>query len=336
MRAYEISGPGGVDALVLSERSEPVPKSGQIKIRIHASSINYRDLVTIEDPVARRLPLPRIPNSDCAGEVVEVGTGVTRFKVGDRVMASFFQGWINGEISPDGMASALGGSLEGVLCEYSVFDEAGVVGIPEHLSYVEAATLPCAGLTAWHALVSCGRIKAGDTVLLLGTGGVSIFALQFCNLHGVRVIITSSSDEKLSRAKEMGAWGIINYCDYPDWQKEVHALTDNNGVDHVVEVGGAGTLERSIESTRIGGNIYLIGILAQGEINPTMLMRRSSHLHGIYVGSRAMFENMNRAIEIAELKPLVDRTYNFSDARLAYHFMRAKNHFGKIVIKLDD
>ena len=335
MKAYEICGPGGVDALVLSERPEPAPGPGQIKVRVHASSINYRDLVTIEDPLARKLALPLIPNSDSAGEVVEVGSEVTRFKVGDRVIPSFFQRWISGEITLDGMTSALGGSLEGVLCEYSVFDETGVVRIPEHLSYVEAATLPCAGLTAWHALVTCGQIKAGDTVLLLGTGGVSIFALQFCILHGARVIITSSRDEKLSRAKEMGAWETINYGDYPDWQKEVHALTNNIGVDHVVEVGGAGTLERSIESTRVGGNIYLIGILAQGEINPTALMRRSGHLHGIYVGSRTMFEDMNRAIEIAALKPLVDQTYNFSDARLAYHSMRAKNHFGKLVITLD-
>ena len=336
MKAYEICGPAGVDALALSERSEPKPGPKQIKVRIRASSINYRDLVTIEDPLARNLALPLVPNSDSAGEVVEVGSEVTRVKVGDRVMASFFQRWISGEISPDGMASALGGSLDGVLCEYSVFDEAGVVRIPEHLSYVEAATLPCAGLTAWHALVTCGRVKAGDTVLLLGTGGVSIFALQFCSLHGARVIITSSSDEKLSRAKDMGAWGTINYSDYPDWQKEVHALTGNVGVDHVVEVGGAGTLERSIESTRIGGNIYLIGILAQGQINPTALMRRSSHLHGIYVGSRTMFEDMNKAIEIAGLKPLVDRTFNFSDARGAYHSMRAKSHFGKLVIKFDN
>ena len=336
MKAYEIHGAGGVDALVVSDRSEPDPGPGQVKVRIRASSINYRDLVTIEDPVARKLSLPHIPNSDGAGEVVALGSGVTRVKVGDRVMGSFFQRWHSGEITPDGMASALGGSLEGVLSEYTLLDEDGVVPVPKHLSYVEAATLPCAGLTAWHALVERGGVKAGDTVLLLGTGGVSIFGLQFCVLHGARAIITSSSDGKLSRAKDMGAWGTINYREHPDWYKQVNALTDNIGVDHVIEVGGAGTLERSIQSVRIGGNIYLIGILAQGQINPTALMRRSLHLHGIYVGSREMFENMNRGIEVAKLKPLVDRTFNFSDAQSAYHSMRANSHFGKLVITLDD
>ena len=233
------------------------------------------------------------------------------------------------------MFSALGGSLDGVLREYVVLNEEGIVQVPDHLSNVEAATLPCAALTAWHALIERGGVKAGDTVLLLGTGGVSIFGLQFCTLHGARAIITSSSDEKLSRAKGMGAWKTINYQKYPDWHKEVHDLTGGIGVDHVIEVGGAGTLERSIEATRIGGSIYLIGILAQGQINPTALMRRSLHLHGIYVGSRAMFQNMNRAIESAKLAPVVDRTFEFFDARSAYHFMRANSHFGKLVITLD-
>ena len=335
MKAYEILGAGGVDALSMSERSEPSPGPGEVKIRIRASSINYRDLVTIEDPITRKLSLPCIPNSDGAGEVVELGAGVTRVKLGDRVMGCFFQRWSSGEISPEGMFSALGGSLDGVLREYVVLNEEGIVQVPDHLSNVEAATLPCAALTAWHALIERGGVKAGDTVLLLGTGGVSIFGLQFCALHGARAIITSSSDEKLSRAKGMGAWKTINYRKYPDWHKEARDFTGGIGVDHVVEVGGAGTLERSIEATRIGGSIYLIGILAQGQINPTALMRRSLHLHGIYVGSRAMFENMNRAIESAKLAPVVDRTFKFFDARSAYHSMRANSHFGKLVITLD-
>ena len=207
--------------------------------------------------------------------------------------------------------------------------------MPDHLSFGEAATLPCAALTAWHALVERGRIKAGDTVLLLGTGGVSIFGLQFCALHGVRTIITSSSDKKLERAKTLGAWATINYLKSPDWQKEVQILTDGSGVDHVLEVGGAGTLERSIESTRIGGNIYLIGVLSQGAVNPTSLMRRSLNLHGIYVGSQSMFENMNRAIFAATLKPVIDNIFAFSDAPAAYHSMRANTHFGKLVISFD-
>ena len=335
MRAYEIQGAGGVDALAISERSEPDPGPGQVKIKIHASSINYRDLLMIEDPLSRGLELPRIPNSDGAGEIVAIGSGVNRLKVGDRVAGCFFQNWKDGVITADGMAGALGGTLEGVLSEYVLLEETGVVQVPDHLSFGEAATLPCAALTAWHALVERGRIKAGDTVLLLGTGGVSIFGLQFCALHGVRTIITSSSDEKLERAKTLGAWATINYLKSPDWQKEVQILTDGSGVDHVLEVGGAGTLERSIESTRIGGNIYLIGVLSQGAVNPTSLMRRSLNLHGIYVGSQSMFENMNRAIFAATLKPVIDNQFAFSDAPAAYHSMRANTHFGKLVISFD-
>ena len=226
MKAYEILGAGGVEALSMSERSEPNPGPGEVKIRIRASSINYRDLVTIEDPIARKLSLPCIPNSDGVGEVVELGAGVTRVKLGDRVMGCFFQRWSSGEISPEGMSSALGGSLDGVLREYVVLNEEGIVQVPDYLSDVEAATLPCAALTAWHALIERGGVKAGDTVLLLGTGGVSIFGLQFCTLHGARAIITSSSDEKLSRAKGMGAWKTINYLKYPDWHKEALILLE--------------------------------------------------------------------------------------------------------------
>ena len=335
MKAYEIHGAGGVDALAISERFEPDPGPGQVKVKIHASSINYRDLLMIEDPLSRGLEVPRIPNSDAAGEIVAIGSGVNRVKVGDRVVGCFFQNWKSGVITADGMAAALGGALDGVLSEYVLLEEAGVVQVPDHLSFGEAATLPCAALTAWHALVERGRIKAGDTVLLLGTGGVSIFGLQFCALHGVRTIITSSSDEKLERAKTLGAWATINYLKSPDWQKEVQILTDGSGVDHVLEVGGAGTLERSIESTRIGGNIYLIGVLSQGSVNPTSLMRRSLNLHGIYVGSQSMFENMNRAIFAATLKPVIDNIFPFSDAPAAYHSMRANTHFGKLVISFD-
>ena len=335
MRAYEIQGAGGVDALAISERFEPDPGPGQVKVKIHASSINYRDLLMIEDPLSRGLELPRIPNSDAAGEIVAIGSGVNRVKVGDRVVGCFFQNWKSGLITADGMAGALGGALDGVLSEYVLLEEEGVVKVPDHLSFGEAATLPCAALTAWHALVERGRIKAGDTVLLLGTGGVSIFGLQFCALHGVRTIITSSSDEKLERAKTLGAWATINYLKNPDWEKRVQSLTDGIGVDHVLEGGGGGTLERSIESTRIGGNIYLIGVLSQGSVNPTSLMRRSLNLHGIYVGSQSMFENMNRAIFAATLKPVIDKIFPFSDAPAAYHSMRANTHFGKLVISFD-
>jgi len=310
------------------------PGTGEIKVKIKASSINYRDLVTIENPAARNLSLPFVPNSDCAGEIVGVGRGVQGLEIGERVAGCFFQDWIDGLISPAVMDSALGGSIGGVLREEVIFNKDGVVKIPSNLSYAEAATLPCAGLTAWHALIEQGRVSAGDTVLLLGTGGVSLFALQFAVMHGARPIITSSSDEKLERARQLGASHTINYIDNPQWHEEVLSLTGGEGVDHVVEVGGAGTLAQSIESTRIGGRIYLIGILATGEINPTSLMRKSLHLHGIYVGSRAMFERMNKAVQATNLKPVVDQIFSFVDAKDAYRIMRSKKHFGKLVINI--
>jgi len=230
------------------------------------------------------------------------------------------------------MASALGGALDGVLAQQVVLREGGLVSVPEHLSFEEAATLPCAALTAWHSLVEVSQVKAGETVLLLGTGGVSVFALQFAVMHGARAIVTSSSDAKLARARDMGAWQTINYKDTPDWDKAVMDLTGGRGVDHVVEVGGAGTLGKSIEAARVGGRIGLIGVLTGGQINPTAMMRKSLRVQGIYVGSRTMFEAMNRAISARELRPVIDRTFPFDDARAAYHHMRGASHFGKIVV----
>ena len=245
----------------------------------------------------------------------------------------WLQRWVGGPIEQDVLASALGGAVDGVLSDYALLDEQGLVAVPDHLSFEEAATLPCAALTAWHALVELG-MRAGDTVLLLGTGGVSIFALQFAVMHGARAIITSSSDEKLARAKEMGAWATVNYRDTPEWDAAVRELTDGRGVDRVVEVGGAGTLQRSIEAVKLGGTVGLIGVLTGGEINPVAVMRKSVRLQGIYVGSRTMFESMNRAISTHGLKPVIDRTFEFDDARNAYHHMQGAGHFGKIVIKV--
>ena len=332
MRTYEIRSPDGIDALHLAERPDPEPGPGQVLVRMRASAINYRDLLNILDPPARGITYPRIPNSDGAGEVVALGHGVTHFAVGDRVAGAFFQAWAAGGITGAAMASALGGPVDGVLAEYAVLEEEGLVAVPDHLSFEEAATLPCAGLTAWHILIEMGRLKAGDTVLLLGTGGVSIFALQFAVLAGARAIVTSSSDEKLARAAELGAWRTINYRANPDWEQEVADLTEGRGVDLVAEVGGPGTLEKSIEAVRIGGSIGLVGVLTGGEINPTGVMRKSIRLQGIYVGSRAMFENMNRAISAHQLKPVIDRRFAFDEARAAYHHMQAAGHFGKIVI----
>ncbi len=333
MKRYEIVSPDGIDALTFTETDTPKPGPGQVLVRIHANCINYRDLMTVVDPEPRGIPYPRVPNSDGAGEVVEVGPGVTRFAPGDRVAGTFFQRWIGGPIDQDVLAGALGGTLDGVLSDFALLDEQGLVAVPEHLSFEEAATLPCAALTAWHALVELG-LRAGDTVLLLGTGGVSIFALQIAVMHGARVVITSSSDEKLEQAGKMGAWATVNYRETPDWDAKVRELTDGRGVDRVVEVGGAGTLQRSLEAVKLGGTVSLIGILTGGEINPVAVMRKSVRLQGIYVGSRTMFESMNRAISAHSLKPVIDRTFEFDDARAAYHHMQGAGHFGKIVITI--
>ena len=332
MRAWEIVSADGVDALTLADRPVPQPGPGQLRVRIRASSINYRDLLTVESPAARNLPYPRVPNSDGAGEVTAVGEGVMRFKPGDRVASCFFQRWNDGGITPDGMASALGGALDGVLAEEVVLAEDGAVAVPEGLDYRQAATLPCAALTAWHALVEKGRVKAGETVLLLGTGGVSIFALQFAVMHGARAIVVSSSDAKRKRVEALGAWRTVNYREDPEWHRAVRGLTGGAGVDHVIEVGGAGTFERSVEATRVGGHVALIGVLTGGAVNPVAVMRKSLTVNGIYVGSRTMFEAMNRALAAAGTQPVIDRTYPFGDARAAFRDMRAAGHFGKLVI----
>ncbi len=334
MKAYEILCADGIDALHLAERPTPRPSPGQVLVRMRANSINYRDLLNILDPPARGIVYPRIPNSDGAGEVLEVGDGVTRFKPGDRVVGTFFQNWIAGGITAEAMASALGGPNDGVLCDHAVLEQDGLVQIPAHLSYEEAATLPCAGLTAWHIVVGLGQIKTGDTVLILGTGGVSIFALQFACLHGARAIVTSSSDEKLAHAIELGAWRTINYRAEPDWEKKVLKMTDGRGVDLVAEVGGAGTLEKSIQSVRIGGAIGLVGALTGGRTDPAGVMRKSIRLQGIYVGNKVMFEDMARALTAQEMSPLIDSRIAFEDAPAAYHRMRGADHFGKIVITI--
>ena len=334
MRAWQIVSPNGIDALDLSERRSPDLGPGEVKVRIRASSINYRDLGTVRDPVSRKLPYPRIPNSDGAGEIVAAGPGVTGLSKGMRVASTFFQRWDDGQCSADAMASALGGALDGVLAEEVVLSANGVVPIPDHLAFEEAATLPCAALTAWNALAEAARVKAGDTVLLLGTGGVSIFGLQFAKLMGARPIIISSSDAKLERAKALGAAHTINYRTTPDWDRAVLDLTNGVGVDATVEVGGAGTLPRSINATRIAGTISLIGVLAGGQIDPAQFMRKSIKMQGIYVGSRRMFQDMNRAISIAGLKPVIDQTFPFEKAKDAYHTMQAAGHFGKIVIRV--
>ncbi len=336
MKAYEIRETTGIDAWVMTKRPEPKPGYGQVLIRVRAVSLNFRDMSVTKGSYGRGLKLPLIPLSDGAGEVVELGDGVTRVKKGDRVAGIFMQSWLAGGITEADSKSALGGAIDGMFAEYVVLHENGLVHVPEHLSYEEGATLPCAAVTAWHALISAGQLKAGDTVLVQGTGGVSIFALQFAKMTGARVIATSSSDEKIEKVRALGAAETINYKATTDWEKAVRTLAGGIGADHIVEVGGAGTLGRSLKAVRSGGQISLIGVLTggAGEVNPVPVLVRSIRLQGIYVGSRAMFEDMNRAISLHQMRPVIDRVFAFEEAREAYGLMERGGHFGKIVVRV--
>jgi NADPH:quinone reductase-like Zn-dependent oxidoreductase len=335
MKAYEYPKLG-LENLTLVERDVPKPGPKEVVVQFHAASLNYRDLLFARGLYNPRPRLPAIPLSDGAGEIIALGEGVTRWKPGDRVCPLFMQGWIDGPLTPAKSRTALGaGDLDGVLRERGVFHEEGLVRIPDHLSYLEAATLPCAAVTAWDALVYAGKIKAGETVLTLGTGGVSIFALQFAKMHGARVIVTSSSDDKLARVRALGADETINYKTTPEWDREVFRLTNGLGVDHVVEVGGAGTLPRSINATRMEGLISLIGVLARGDgVDPMKILMKGLRVKGILVGSREMFEQMNRAITESNLKPVIDKTFAFDQVAEALKYLESGSHFGKIVIQM--
>ncbi len=336
MKAFELRQ-FGIDNLTLAEREIPVPKADEVLVKIHAACLNYRDLRMVEGTYNPKLKMPIVPFSDGAGEVVGAGESVTRFKTGDRVCPIFMQGWIDGEVTYEKARTALGGDLDGVLRPYAVFNEQGVVKFPEHLSYEEAATLPCAAVTVWHALAVSGNLKAGDTVLTLGTGGVSIFALQLAKALGAKVIVTSSSDEKLARAEQLGADITINYKTHEDWDSVVKEITEKRGVDHVIEVGGAGTLQRSLNSTKMGGHIALIGVVAgKGEFNPISIFMKLLKLQGIFVGSRRMFEDMNAAITLNKLKPVIDKVFEFEQAPEALRYMESGAHFGKIVVRVDN
>jgi len=334
MRAYEVRE-FGLDNLAAVEREEPRPRPGEVVVRFRAASLNYRDLMFVKGTYNPRARLPAVPFSDGAGEVAAVGEGVTRWKEGDRVCPIFTQGWLEGPPTASKNRTALGGGdLDGVLREYGAFDEHGLVRVPEHLSFAEAACLPCAAVTAWNALVHSGGLKAGETVLTLGTGGVSVFALQLARMHGARVIATSGSDEKLERVAALGADATVNYRRTPEWDREVRRLTGGAGVDHVVEVGGAGTLTRSLNSARVGGHVALIGVLAAGgDFDPRLVLMRSVRLQGVFVGSRLMFEELNAAVEANRMRPVVDRTFGFGEAREALRYMESGAHFGKIVVE---
>ncbi len=332
MKAYELRNESGTTTLSMVERPQPVPARGEVLVRMRAASLNFRDLLISKAP--RSAPL--IPLCDGSGEVVATGPGVTRVGVGDRVAGTYFQVWVSGPLRPDVFRSFLGQTVDGVLAEYVALKEHGVVRVPEHLSFEEAATLPCAGLTAWQALVTEGRIKAGDTVVVMGTGGVSIFALQFALLCGARVIATTGTDSKIDRLRALGAVAVINYKTTPDWDKRVLELTDGIGADHVVEVGGAGTLPRSLRAVRHGGFISLIGVLggAGEKFSPGNIILKGVRLQGIFVGSTEMFEDMNRAIALAAMRPVIDRTYQFDEAAQALAFLESGRHFGKICIRV--
>jgi NADPH:quinone reductase-like Zn-dependent oxidoreductase len=336
MRAVEIRDAFGLGNLALVERPDPAPQPGQVLVRLRAASLNFRDLLTVEGKYNPKQKLPLIPCSDGAGEVVGIGEGVTRFQPGDRVCTIFAQKWIAGRPTRERLRSTLGGPLDGTLAELAVFDQKGLVRTPDHLTDEEASTLPCAAVTAWSALVTEGGITAGDTVLVQGTGGVSLFALQIAKLLGARVIATSSRDEKLARVRAMGADETINYVEVPNWGARAKELTRGEGVDHVVEVGGAGTLQQSLQALRFGGTVSLIGNLAgtKAELLLTHIFMQKIRVQGILVGDRESFEAMNRAIALHRLKPVIGRTFPLAEARAAFEHMAAGGHFGKIVVRV--
>lgn len=336
MFSYEIQKYGGPEGLKLVDRPAPEPGDHEVLVRIKAASLNYRDLVVIRGQYDRNPQKGRVPLSDGAGEVISVGSAVTRFKAGDRVAACFFQGWSAGRFKPEMHRTALGGLIDGMLVEQAKFREEGLVHLPDGYSFAEGATLPCAAVTAWQSLIFRGHLVPGETVLLLGTGGVSIFGLQIAKAAGAKVIITSSSDEKLERARKLGADAVINYKTTPDWGKAAANLAGNDGVDHVIEVGGAGTFLQSVRACRYGGKIGLIGILSGREVETEIfpIVHKSATVFGIYVGSREMFEGLNRALEQSGVRPMIDKVFPFTSAPEAYEYMASGSHFGKVVIEV--
>jgi NADPH:quinone reductase-like Zn-dependent oxidoreductase len=336
-KAFRTSGSPEIDDLKLDDVAVQAPGPGQVAVEMHAVSLNYRDLAVVTGRYPRPVSGPTVICSDGAGEVSAVGEGVTAFQRGDRVVASFFQNWISGPFERDYGSTALGGAIDGVLTERRVFDQAGLLKVPEYMSYEEAATLPCAALTAWNALVPTGYVRAGDTVLLLGTGGVSMFGLQFAKMHGARTIVTSSSDAKLEKARALGADETVNYKSTPDWEKEVTRLTDGRGADIVLEVGGGETFTRSMMSVRASGQIVVIGVLTgvAGTVPLGMIGIQTLSVRGVYVGSVAMFNDMNRAMTMHQTRPVIDRVFKFEETRDALRYLASAQHVGKVVISVE-
>lgn len=333
-RKVVLTAPTGIAALRFAESPVPAPGPGQVLVRMRAASLNFRDILIVNGLYSATLPPDLVPLSDGAGEVVRVGEGPSRWQVGHRVCGIFTQTWLGGRRTVADFAQELGGSVDGVLSQYRVFDEEALVSIPRHLSFEEAATLPCAAVTAWNALFAGRPVRAGEDVLVMGTGGVSSFALQFAKAAGARVIAISSSDEKLDGLRRMGADHGINYTKFPEWQDEVRRATEGRGVDHVVEIGGPGTVDRSLGSVALGGQVHLIGVLTQGTLDPIRVLTSAAIVRGILVGSREMFEDMNRAIEAHGIRPMIGARFEFDQTPEAYAMIQGAGHTGKIVIAI--
>ena len=333
MRVCQIAS-FGIDSLELVDRPTPQPGPGEVLFKIHAVSLNYRDLMMVKGLYNPKLKLPRIPSSDGAGEVAVVGEGVTAWKPGDRVCGIFMQNWLDGPPTPAKLKGALGGDIDGTLAEYVLLKETGLVRIPDHLSFEEAATLPCAAVTAWNALTAA-NLQPNSTVLIQGTGGVSIFALQFAKLKGAHVLGISSSDAKLQRASSLGLDKGLDYGETSEWDRWVMEQTNGEGVDLVVEVGGVGTLPRSLRAVKMGGMVAQIGVLT-GPSEPIpvpMILHKQVHIQGIYVGSRKHFEEMNKSIASSQLRPVFE-SHLWTDARGIFREMESATHFGKLVLKV--
>ncbi len=334
MRAWQIVGGFGLDKLKMNEVPEAKLGSNQVRIKMHACSLNYRDLMVIKGWYNPKQSLPLVPVSDGAGEIIEVGNQVKDFKVGDRVCGTFSQDWDFGISNEKAQANTLGSPFDGMLSESIVLNEQGVVKFPSFLNFAEASTLPCAALTAFNALTQESSFNPGDTVLLEGTGGVSLFALQFAKAMNLNTIITSSSNDKLGQAKKLGATHTINYRQHEEWQEEVMKITQGQGVDGVVEVGGAKTINKALSCLKRGGVMTVIGILSgtSEAIDLRPILMRQLRIHGVFVGSKALFMSMNRVIEHAQIKPVIDKCFDFKDASAAFTHLESGAHFGKVVI----
>ena len=335
MKAFELRT-FGLDQLVASERPMPHPGPGEVLVKLRALSLNFRDLLVVQGKYNPRMKLPRVPVSDGAGEVAELGEGVTSWKTGDRVVIPFMPGWREGPLSAAEAVTALGGDVDGLLREYAVIPAAALLPIPPHLTFEQAATLPCAGVTAWNGMFVSGNLQSGQTLLLQGTGGVSLFGLQFGKAVGATTILTSSSDAKLERARTLGAHHTINYKTHPDWEKRVLEITGGRGVDLTLEVGGTGTLSKTCRATAFAGHISMIGVLTgiAGEVNLGHLVHKGLTVRGIYVGSREMFEAMIATIAKHKLEPIVDRIFSFAESIAALKHLESGQYFGKVVIQV--